>query len=621
MGSIRASWISVAGDGLALVLVDLSNRIRQRRFAVYLMFALCILSAAVIAVFELGMMRAETPERWAQLLRWVHLPLTLLMVSFVLFVRLQFRASRRGWPLPLIAISLAALAANFLTGANLEFREITALRPIPVWQGVPLNGAIGVRNPWIILIATNVVLMVAFLLDTIRATHKHGDPGEREKAVPVCLSILVFVLLAGVWELLVAYGLIVGPLFVALPFLGISLVMAYFVGSDALHAAAYHIAANERLVSLVDSMPCAVLLVNGRGSIRFVNKRAEGMFRYARAQLIGMRIETLIPARSGAAYVDLREKFAGDQTARATAAGVEWTVLREDGSEIVVEIDMSPMETDREQLTVVSITDISERKRSEREAALQRDELAHLSRAASLSALSGSLAHELVQPLTAILSNAQAGVRLLANQPSNLEEVRASLGYIVDNAKRASDVIRKLRSMLRKDPTEFMRLDINDVVREIMQIVRSDLIERRVDVVLDLQEDLAQISGDRVQLQQVMMNLMMNAADAMSANASARTLTIHTIATAADEIEVQVADTGTGIPEGDVDRIFAPFVTSKSGGMGLGLSVCTMLIHAHAGRLWATNNNAGGATLHFRLPRSADVSNPYAPLPRATKNG
>ncbi len=188
--------------------------------------------------------------------------------------------------------------------------------------------------------------------------------------------------------------------------------------------------------------------------------------------------------------------------------------------------------------------------------------------------------------------------------------MRASFGHVVDNAKRASDVIRKLRSLLRKDGTEFTRLDINDVVRDIQLIVRSDLIERHVEVVLDLHDDLPQISGDRVQLQQVLINLMMNAADAMSMDGRVRRLTIRTLATASGDIEVHVEDTGTGIPEHDLERIFAPFVTTKDGGMGLGLSVCTMLIKAHAGSLWATNNRAGGATLHFRLPRSADLANP-----------
>lgn len=581
MGFIRARWISVAGDSLALAFVDRSDGIRQRRLAAYLMFALCGLSAAAIAFFEWGMTRADTPERSAQLLRGVHMPLALLTVALVLFVRLQFRASRHGWTMPLIAVSLAALTANFLTGVNLDFR---------------------------ILVAINAVLMTLFLIDTITAAHKHGDSDEREKVLPVCLSILAFVVLASVWEFLLADGLIVGPLFVAPPFLGISLVMAFLMGRGILHGSIERTAGNERFGLLIESMPCTVLLVNEQGSIRFANERAEAMFRYARAQLIGMRIESLMPAASRAAYAELRQAFARDP-ARATGAGIELSALRSDDSEVMVEISLTAVETSRERLSVVALTDISERKRVEREAALQRDELAHLSRTASLSALSSSLAHELVQPLTAILSNAQAGTRFLARQPSDIEAVRASLGNVVDNAKRASDVIRRLRSMLRKDAAEFVQLDINDVVRDIMQILRSDLIERRVDVVLDLKDDLPRTSGDRIQLQQVMLNLIMNAADAMSGDNHARRLTLRTLAAASGDLEVQVEDTGSGIAEADLDRIFTPFVTTKKGGMGLGLSVCAMLIQAHGGSLWATNNNAGGATLHVRLPRSAEDSN------------
>jgi C4-dicarboxylate-specific signal transduction histidine kinase len=162
--------------------------------------------------------------------------------------------------------------------------------------------------------------------------------------------------------------------------------------------------------------------------------------------------------------------------------------------------------------------------------------------------------------------------------------------------------------MLRNDRTEFVRLDIDDVVREVLQILRSDLIDRRVEVVLELPANLPAVRGDRVQLQQVLLNLMMNATDAMSSVAHARVLTVRTLLAEDGEVEVQVADNGPGIPEQDLARIFAPFVTGKRGGMGLGLSVCAMLVQAHAGMLWATNNSGGGATLHFRLPPYTDIA-------------
>jgi len=725
---------------LMLAFVYLSIWVRQRRLGVYLTFALCSLSAAVIAIFELFLMGASTPELWAQLVRWLHVPLAALLVNLVLFVRLQFRASRRNWTAPLIAVALAALAANFLTGVNLDFREVATLAPIRIWNSAPISVPVGEANPWIVLGTINALLMIAFLIDTVVIVGRRGSAEERQSVFLVCVSIIVFLVAAGTWELVVSVGWIVAPLLVAPSFLGISLVMAYLIGSEILRASEmatslvtaearlleteqqmnlaasvsgqgfwswdttgtepwlsptarfllgiapdeifawskylervapedrrrlsseieeairgdgnvhveFRIAspgkdvrwlvalgkilftqdhvpahsygvivdtterrmAEERFRLLVESMPSAVLLVNESGAITFGNKQAESMFGYTREQLIGMNVETLMPRGYRSAHADMRRLFSADSAARKMASATELVAERCGGGAIMVEIGLTPIQIGQEDFTIASITDIGERKRMEREAALQRDELAHLSRVASLSALSSSLAHELNQPLTAILSNAQAGARFLARQPADVGEVAISFTNIVDNAKRAGEVIRKLRSMLRNDRTEFVRLDIDDVVREVLQILRSDLIDRRVEVVLELAADLPPVKGDRVQLQQVLLNLMMNATDAMSGVAHPRVLTVCTLLAEDGEVEVQVADNGSGIPEQDLARIFAPFVTGKRGGMGLGLSVCAMLVQAHAGMLWATNDSGGGARLHFRLPRHADISSP-----------
>ena len=159
--------------------------------------------------------------------------------------------------------------------------------------------------------------------------------------------------------------------------------------------------------------------------------------------------------------------------------------------------------------------------------------------------------------------------------------------------------------MLRKDPPEFQLLDINEVVQDVLRIIRSDLLNRSVETRLELVQDLPRILGDRVQLQQVVLNLIMNGSDAMAANAGARVLTIRSRLLEPDGVELQVGDVGKGIPEPDLERIFSPFVTSKNDGMGLGLAVCTTIVHAHRGRLWASNNAGPGATLHLELPTTA----------------
>lgn len=243
----------------------------------------------------------------------------------------------------------------------------------------------------------------------------------------------------------------------------------------------------------------------------------------------------------------------------------------------------------------------------EREQAMLREELAHLSRVAALSELSGSLAHELNQPLTAVLSNAQAALRFLAQSPPDLAGAHESLLAVVESDKRAGEVIRRLRSMLRKESVEFEALEVNEVLVEVIALMRSDLLNRGMGVELDLGADLPMVHGDRVQLQQVVLNLVFNACDAMAPDASGRIVTLRTRRTDTD-IEVCVSDSGAGVPNGDYEAIFRPFVTSKADGMGLGLAVCRSLIESHKGRLWASANTPRGTRVQFVLPGQGTVS-------------
>jgi two-component system, LuxR family, sensor kinase FixL len=255
---------------------------------------------------------------------------------------------------------------------------------------------------------------------------------------------------------------------------------------------------------------------------------------------------------------------------------------------------------------LVSVVDISERKKVEQATARQRDDFAHLSRVAMLGELSGSLAHELNQPLTAILSNAQAAQRFLAQSPPRIDKLAEILTDIVKSDHRAEAVIQRLRSLLRKEDSQRHPLDINEVVEESMHLMRSDLLSRQVAVSTDLADALPAVNGDRNQLQQVLLNFVINGCDAMGGQQADRRLVVRTHSTPHGSVEVSVADQGAGIPLPDLDRIFEPFVTTKSNGLGLGLSICRSIVEAHGGRLWATNNADRGATLHCELPAKTD---------------
>jgi signal transduction histidine kinase len=243
------------------------------------------------------------------------------------------------------------------------------------------------------------------------------------------------------------------------------------------------------------------------------------------------------------------------------------------------------------------------RKRAEMEAQGLRHDLAHAGRVATVGELTASLAHELNQPLTAILSNAQAGQRILGTTPADLEVVREILNDIVEDNKRAGDVIRRLRSLLKKGRREVKALDVNEAVGEVARLVGGDAAVRELTLRLELDPGLPLVLGDRVQLQQVALNLVLNAMDAMqNAPADRRTLLLRTAREGRKTVRVEVRDSGAGVSEGDLGKIFQAFYTTKADGMGLGLAITRSIVEAHGGRLEARNNADGGATFSFTLP-------------------
>lgn len=249
--------------------------------------------------------------------------------------------------------------------------------------------------------------------------------------------------------------------------------------------------------------------------------------------------------------------------------------------------------------------DTTERKTQDLQLQSQRDQLAHLSRVSMLGELSGALAHELNQPLTAIMTNAQAAYRKLKAEAPDLTEIEEILTDIIAEDKRAGEVIRRLRVLFVKGATELRPMDVNECIRDVLALEHSDLIARHVSVQAVLAADPSGVNGDRVQLQQVLLNLIVNACDAMSGNAPGnRLLQISTQQVDRAGVIIEICDRGTGIA--DLDRIFEPFHSTKPHGLGLGLAICQTIIRAHQGRLWATNNAKEGATMHIFLPTIPD---------------
>jgi C4-dicarboxylate-specific signal transduction histidine kinase len=234
--------------------------------------------------------------------------------------------------------------------------------------------------------------------------------------------------------------------------------------------------------------------------------------------------------------------------------------------------------------------------------------LAHANRVTTMGQLAASIAHEVNQPLAGVIANAEACLRWLDRGIPDLDAAHRSVEWIIDDGNRASEVIRRVRALANKTDPEKVPLDVNDVVREVIALVQRELISHRVSLRMELAPALPMILGDRVQLQQVIINLVMNGIEAMqSVTARPRELVIRSGQDEA-QVFVSVTDCGVGIPTENADRLFDPFFTTKSSGMGMGLSICRSIVEAHGGRLWVTANAPHGATFQFTLPVNADTA-------------
>ena len=605
MNWVEIAWTMMIAASIMLGVVHLFVWLKQQSQYAHLLFFALATSAAAYGVCELVLTGAQTPAIFAATVRWAHVPLAVFVLSIVGFVRLYFGAGRLWLAYAVVGVRLAALALNFLTGVNVNFQEITALDHLQLWGGAVVSGPIGIPNPWAIVPQISNLLLAAFVVDASITLWRRGGPAARRRAALVGGSLALCIVTAAGFAALLVTGVVHAPTILLPSFFIVVLAMGYELIWDLIAAAqlaAQLRASEQRFRAVVEAVPSAILQVNRGGVIMLANAQAEAVFGYARDALIGLTVEVLMPERFRTPHAGLRQDYVRDAKARMMGTGRELFARRHDGSEIPVEVALNPMPPETGASVLVSVADITPRLQAESAAARQRDELAHLSRVAMLGELSGSLAHELNQPLTAILSNAQAAQRFLAQSPPRVDKLAEILADIVKSDHRAGAVIQRLRSLLRKEEAQRHLLDMNEVVEESLRLMRSDLLNRQVVAGTEFAEGLPAVSGDRNQLQQVLLNLMINGCDAMADRNRDSRLMLRTKGNGNGYVEFSVADEGAGIPLADLERIFEPFMTTKSHGLGLGLAICRSIVEAHGGRLWATNNADRGATLHCELP-------------------
>jgi PAS domain S-box-containing protein len=613
MSWVTIIWSAVASACLTLAGVHFLTWWQSRTKRAELLFALLSVSFASFAVGELAMMSARTPEQFATILRWVHVPTWAVTVSLVGFVRVYLQAGRPWLAWLTCGLRTIALLLNFLVGQNLNYREVTALGHIR-FLGESVSTGVGVSNPLMLIGQLSLLLMLIFVADAAISVWRRGD---RRRALLTGGSIVFFSLAAIAEAVLVLWQIVEWPLTASIFYLGIVLSMSYEMSRDMLRAAQLSEElhkSQQQLQAILDGAPSLVYVTDPGGRFLLANRAIESMFGVPRENLIGKTSHDLLPTK----VADARRALDLDVMARRAPVFNEETMAGPDGIHTYFSVRFPLFDALRSVYGVCGIsTDITGHKRAELEFQQQRNELAHLARVMTLSELSGSLAHELNQPLAIILTNAQAAQRLLAQQPPDLAELRDILADIVSEDERAGEVIKRLRALLKPGQTQLQMLSASALVDDVLRIARSDLIERGIRVRTELDGSLPQVMGDRVQLQQVLLNLILNAGDAMAANSPAgRHLTIGT-AHRNGNVRVSVSDTGCGLPP-DAERVFEAFYTTKKDGLGLGLQICRSIVSAHNGRLWAESRTAAGiapddaaagrgATFHLELPATAEV--------------
>ncbi len=353
--------------------------------------------------------------------------------------------------------------------------------------------------------------------------------------------------------------------------------------------------AEERFTKAFHSSPDAILISRLKdGHIIEMNERCEKMFGFQRNETVGRTIFDLNMYTSPAD----RERHIAGTSSQNGLRDVVLCLRTKTGELLHTLVSADTEDIEGEHCLITVFRDISDRKRAEE----AQENLAHASRLAVVGELTAMIAHEINQPLGAILSNAEAAEMLLESEEPPLDEVRQILSDIRKNDLRADEAIRRIRDLLRKHETQMKPLDINMTISGVLRLVTGDALRRHVQIRKDLAPGLSLAFGDEIHLQQVLLNLIVNSMDAMDDTPeSARQITIQTRPSGGDHIEISVTDCGCGIAPEKKPLIFESFFTTKQNGMGLGLSIARSIIEAHQGRLWAEDNPGGGTTFHFTV--------------------
>jgi len=609
MSLVTIIWSVIASVSFTLATIYLLIWFRERRSWAYLCFFVGAVGVIGLATGEMATMYAKSPAEYGRALRWAHLAIGFVVLGSLGFVHFYFGTGKRWLLGAALGLRLLAVVANFSTGLNLHIGAIQSLHQVN-FLGEPVSMLNEwTPNPWVRLAQLAALVQLVYVVDASLRLWRTGARESRRRAVIVGATLAFFGLFSSVQAGLVVAGVLRMPIIGSLPFLAVLLAMGYELSRDVLRAKQLgrELQESEQQMALAtEAANLGVWVRDLAQNTIWASNQWRALFGFALTERL--ELDHILQRM----HSDDREAVSRTLVKALNGGGyyqTEYRVVLPDGQvRWIASRGRVQFASDGKPVCVREVSvDVTGRKQAESELVQKRNELAHLSRVTTVSELSGSLAHELNQPLGIILSNAQAAQELLLQNPPEVGEVSEILADIVAADRRAAEIIQRLRALLKRGEASRHSLPLNDLLDEVLRLVNADLIGRGVTVIRELAPDLPPITGDRVQLQQLALNLILNAADAMAGNAPGTRRLYITTSRHGSTVRTSVRDEGTGLPP-DVESLFQPFFTTKSHGLGLGLGICRTIIAAHQGRLWAEPHPERGAFFYFELP-VADAQN------------
>jgi len=602
------------GACLVLALMHLLVWCRDRRSLANLFFPVIALGIIAMGACELQLMRTGSTEVYLETVSLGHLLFGIVVPASLLFVHCLFGTGNRGLLALAIGLRAAAVVANYMTGPSLHFLSIESLDRISfLGESVSIVGQ-AIENPWVRLGQIAAIAQIVYVADASLRLWRRGNALDRHRAFWIGGSMVVLFLLAMAIAGLISAGVLRAPMLVSFPFFGMVLAISYNMSRDLQRSAllARELEASERRLALAGS---AGRLAFWEWELKknriWISPDGWAVFGITPAADLGFerfmehvhkddrsRLEEIVQEsveKTGSYVAEFRVGRTGEPVRWLSASG---RVEKNGAGEPVL-------------FRGIAI-DVTRKKETETEAALQRSELTHLSRVSTLGALSGTLAHELNQPLAAILSNAQVGRRRIGSDPPDLAEIEDILADIVEDTKRAGGIVHGMRAMFAKDTAlDLVPIDLNAVITGSLSLLHGEIVARKGTVDFSPGDPLPPVMGGFVELQQVLVNLILNGLDACReepesgpVSREAPCLRIR-VEPSKDGVVIDVADNGPGITPGNRERLFEPFFSTKSGkgGLGLGLSISCGIVERFGGTLEALSSEPGnGAVFRILLP-------------------